>query len=117
MEEKRHHQRFAFDAEAKLANATDTWPTQIVDLSLRGALLARPERWQGDLGDAHQLTIELPGSEKVAMQVSIAHFSADKIGCCCQRIDMDSFAQLKQIALANLGNEETLNRELAALQR
>jgi len=115
MDERRHHQRFAFEAGARLASDKSCWSTRVLDLSLRGALVKRPTDWTGDIGLEQALRVDLPGSRRIEMQCTVAHFSEQCIGFHCERIDMDSFSHLKLVALANLGSEEALNRELTAL--
>ena len=115
MDERRHHQRFAFEAEALLTNGNSRWATRVLDLSLRGVLIQRPADWTGHVGTGQTLRVDLTGPRHIDMQVNVVHLSADHLGLHCDRIDMDSFSHLKLVALANLGSEEALNRELAAL--
>lgn len=115
MDEKRQFQRFNFDSRARL-NATDaSWDTRILDISLRGALLARPPGWDYEPGTAQAIQVDLESGDKIEMDVTVSHVDQNRIGCRCDRIDLDSFAHLKQVVLANIGSEDALNRELAAL--
>ena len=49
------------------------------------------------------------------MGVTAAHVMPHRIGFEWQKIDLDSFAELKRLVELNLGDPAILNRELSAL--
>lgn len=46
--ERRRFRRIAFDATAKLRQNGSEWPVNLVDLSLKGLLVERPDDWKGN---------------------------------------------------------------------
>ena len=114
--EQRRFQRIPFDAKAEMLCAGDHWHSKLIDLSLRGALIARPPSWAGKFGDSCLLKISLGDDEaQIKMQTSVVHIEADHIGLSCIDIDIDSITYLRRFVELNLGNPELLNRELNAL--
>ena len=47
----RHFTRVPFDCEARLISGRQSWPTHLIDISLKGALISLPENWQGQRDD------------------------------------------------------------------
>jgi len=114
--EKRHYSRVPFDTEVTLINPSTQWQGNLIDISLKGALLERPPGWEGNVGD--QYTLELPlGDDEIIirMKVIVARIDHHHIGFYCKNIDFDSIVHLKRLMELNLGNAELVNRELAAL--
>lgn len=115
--EQRHFSRISFDAEARLTRAEEKWPCQLIDLSLKGALIVRPMNLNAQAGDQFLLELALDSENKVVirMQVSVSHVENDHIGFHCEHIDLDSITHLRRLVELNLGDAELLNRELSAL--
>jgi hypothetical protein len=49
------------------------------------------------------------------MQVKLTHEDPGQLGFVCQYIDLDSISHLRRLIELNLGDQEELDRELAAL--
>ena len=114
--EQRRFKRIPFDAKAEMLCAGDHWHSNLIDLSLRGALIERPPSWEGKPGDACLLKISLGNDEaQIKMQTFVTHIEAQRIGLHCINIDIDSITYLRRFVELNLGNPELLNRELNAL--
>lgn len=112
---RRRFSRFPIEGSVKLYSGTAMWSTQLVDMSLRGVLVERPEGWTGDLGSRYRLDLRLEGGVMIGMGVELSRIANGHLGFACQKIDLDSFAKLKRLVELNLGNTEILNRELAVL--
>lgn len=113
---QRHFSRIAFDAQAYLRNDTLVWQSALIDVSLKGALIARPADWTGQLGEIYTLELVLGDDQLIIrMVVSIAHVHDERIGLQCVNIDIDSITHLRRLVELNLGEPESLERELAAL--
>ena len=124
-EERRKFSRVQFESGASLQLGAHSVPCEVLDLSLKGALLAcaaadlvslAPAR-----GDACGLALALEGSGEatvtlqgevvyVAVQQEIVH-----LGLRCRVIDLDSITHLRRLVELNLGDPALLERELAAL--
>jgi hypothetical protein len=111
----RMFQRVSFDAPGYLICAGVRAETEVIDLSLKGALVVRPPEWQGALGDACRLEIQLSPEAAIEMDMAVAHQETDCIGLRCTHIEMESAGHLRRLIELNLGSPELLERELAAL--
>lgn len=114
---RRHFRRVRLDCTTHVEHDDTSIPTQLIDVSLRGALIAKPAGWTGGKpGQRCRLLIELEGNAiTIAMECTIAHVEDDRIGFSCEHIDIDSAAHLRRVVELNLGDPELLNRELSAL--
>jgi hypothetical protein len=113
----RHHSRISFDAQAYLRSETMVWQTQLIDIALKGALIARPADWQGAKGDSYLLELLLDDEQAaIRMMVTVMHVQTDRIGLHCEHIDIDSVTHLRRLIELNLGDPDLLERELAGLE-
>lgn len=112
--ERRHFARVAFDAEAQLMTADAQLACQVIDLSLKGALLALPERHGLDAGEPCLLVVQL-GDARIKMAGDIAHLENRQAGVQCSSIDLESITHLRRLVEMNLGGGQLLERELQAL--
>jgi len=113
--EKRHFHRVAHDAPATLSYKDESFPCKILDLSLKGCLIELDSDRHLDPDDVYELRIDLNGTVRILMGVSLTHRSERKIGFVCRQIDLDSISALKRLVELNLGDEELLERDLQAL--
>ncbi len=112
--ERRHFTRIPNDSIVNLSCAEGTIQTRLLDVSLKGALLQRPNDFSGTIGDPCELTLLL-GETTITMQGNIVHSETDHIGFRCVHIDLDSISHLKRLVELNLGDEAALERELHEL--
>ncbi|MBU5899398.1 PilZ domain-containing protein, partial [Vibrio cholerae O1] len=92
------------------------WQTQLVDVSLQGALLIRPDDWESRDNKEYQPSFVLSGSDiEIKMQVELTHEASKKLGFYCHHIDIDSATHLKRMIELNVGDDELLHRELEQL--
>ncbi len=114
-QERRVFTRIAIDCRAQLSCADRRWPTQLLDVSLKGALLHRPDDYQeSDEPCTLELLLE-PSDAVITMQGHIVHNHSGQLGFYCQHIDLDSIAHLKRMLELNMGDEAMLERELVEL--
>lgn len=114
---RRRFARFPFSGRVHLYSSGAVFDTDLVDLSLRGALVRRPEAFTGKTGFHYRMELRLHGNLMIAMGVVVAHLEERQLGLRCERLDFDSFVHLKRLVELNLGDVRSLNRELAALDR
>lgn len=116
MLEKRHFTRIAFDARARLLRGDADWPTQLLDISLKGALVEQPADAALQQGDTVTLHLLLSDEEtEIRMEGHVVHQEARHLGLVCDHIDVDSASHLRRIVELNTGNEALLEREFDAL--
>ena len=116
-EQRRHFLRIGFDSPARLSLADRQFAVQVVDLSLRGALLRLPHGADVPAGAAARLHVDLDqaaGSE-ILMQGNVAHAAGRCAGVVCRGMDLDSVTHLRRLVELNLGSADLLRRELSAL--
>lgn len=115
--DRRHFTRVRFQAPARLDGPDGVVPVEVVDLSMKGALLAVPKAW-GETAAAeatYMLTLELSADDRIVMALKPAHRHGEVIGFTCDRIDVDSLTLLRQLLEANSGDVELIHRELEQL--
>ena len=113
---RRRFHRILFDTPAFASSEGKTHLCNIVDISLKGALISQPADWNGKAGDQTELEIQLSSDgAKIIMQGEVAHIESGHIGIQCNQIDIDSISHLRRLAELNLGDPELVERELAAL--
>jgi len=113
--QRRHFTRIPFDAEYKLhtADSSKHWQGIILDLSLHGVLVQRPEDIQASRGDEFILDLILNANDvNIQMEVHVAHSHDTFIGFECEHIDLDSMIHLRRVLELNLGDPMLLEREL-----
>ena len=116
--ERRHFVRVGFDAPAQITIGADTFLAQVLDVSLKGALLRLPPQAlaQARPGLPCQLSVPLlPTQEQLSMATDIAHLDGDLAGLQCRTIDLDSVTHLRRIIELQLGDAALLERDLAEL--
>lgn len=112
----RRFHRFPIPGVVRLYSGNAMWNTRLVDLSLSGVLVERPEMWDGAIGNRYRLDLRLDGGVIIGMGVELARIEPKLgLGFSCIRIDLGSFAQLKRLIELNLGDYRALRNELSAL--
>jgi hypothetical protein len=112
---QRRFTRFQFDGQARIFSSTAMWETEVIDLSLRGVLMRRPDNFDGKTGNNYRIELRLAGSAIISMAVTLANQSADTLGLRAEHLDWNSFLHLKRLIELNLGDSDSLYRELSAL--
>lgn len=113
--DRRQFKRIAFDARTELSQGEHRWPVQLIDLSLKGLLIQRPDPWQGDETQPFGADIHLSDDVEVRMDVQLTRKDYNQLGFVCLHIDLESVEHLRRLIELNLADEEELDRELGAL--
>ncbi len=115
-EDRRRFSRIAFQRPAELRLGDDVVTCEVVDVSLRGALVEVPADVAVMAERPCALAIHLDAGEAVIrMNGQISHREGTLVGIRCTEVDLDSIAHLRRLVELNLGDDEALHRELAAL--
>lgn len=116
MKNKRRFSRIQFECDSVLVVDQQRFPTQIADISLKGALVNKPDDWTVNIGASAVLEMRLLGSDiLLRMQLEIAHEKDDRLGIRFVSIDLESISHLRRLMELNLGDSELIERELTAL--
>jgi hypothetical protein len=115
-QERRDFSRIALHRPATLDVRGAKVACQLLDLSLRGALLKVPIAFGAAVGQACTLNVQLDsGFSFIRMVGTIAHAGEETAGVRCGEIDLDSIAHLRRLVEVNLGDDRLLHREWSAL--
>ena len=105
----RRFNRIPVEGGVRLFSGSQMWNTRLIDLSLSGVLVERPENWAGTIGARYRLDLRLEGGVLIGMGVELARIEDGLgLGFSCIKIDLGSFAQLKRLIELNVGNHQTL---------
>ncbi|MFY8351922.1 PilZ domain-containing protein [Pseudoalteromonas sp. SSM20] len=118
MQERRQFTRIIYRTPATLTFQGVEYSAELLDLSLKGALIKKPENWPTacDLAKSATLSFQLSNSDIIIeMMVSLAHVENTQLGLRCEQIEIDSVTHLKRLIELNMGDEEELYRELEHL--
>ncbi|VVM52286.1 Cyclic diguanosine monophosphate-binding protein [Pseudomonas fluorescens] len=113
--DRRRFKRIAFDARTELCQGDFIWPVKLIDLSLKGLLIEKPEPWLGDQAKVFSVDIHLNKDVEIKMDVQLTHDDHGQLGFVCRYISLDSIARLRRLIELNLGDQRELERELGAL--
>jgi hypothetical protein len=116
--EQRQFSRIPFDAVAHLHHLAHAIHVNcaVIDISLQGILINKPDNWQGHLAEQYHIDLLLDQAEVVIKMIaSVAHIDQTRIGFLCEHIDLESLTHLKRLVELNLGDDALLHREFSAL--
>ncbi|MEJ5061266.1 MULTISPECIES: PilZ domain-containing protein [unclassified Pseudomonas] len=113
--ERRRFKRIAFDARTELIQGEFIWPVKLIDLSLKGLLIERPEPWLGDRAKDFSVDIHLNDDNEIRMDVHLTHEDHGQLGFVCRHISLESIERLRRLIELNLADPLELERELGAL--
>ncbi|MGB5830318.1 MAG: PilZ domain-containing protein [Pseudomonas mandelii] len=113
--DRRRFKRIAFDARTELSQGEFTWPVKLIDLSLKGLLIEKPEPWLGNPDKHFLVDIHLNEDVEIKMDVMLTHDDHGQLGFVCKHISLESIQRLRRLIEFNLGDPKELERELGAL--
>lgn len=112
--DKRQFNRIAFDAPVTVHNDKGDCGTSLIDISLKGVLVTRPDNWNHGDNDEFNISVELEGHDSIInMHVKQVHIGDGTLGLQCLNIDLESAALLKRLVELNIGDEKILDREIS----
>ena len=111
-EQQRAFTRVFFDAETIVSQPGRDFIVQLVDLSLRGALVQLlPDQTLND-DEPVDVVIHLGGDVQICMVTHVANHRGDHVGLAFDYIDVDSMTHLRRLVELNTGDTSLLEREL-----
>lgn len=116
MENRRNYTRIAFNCPATLYINAQPFGCELLDLSLKGALVSCPDSLAAKLGESIKLVVELaPDDAHITLHTELAHQEQNQLGLYITQLDLTSAAHLKRIIELNTTEPEQLQHELARL--
>ncbi len=114
--ERRHFTRIIFSAPVELRQQGSVWETELLDLSLNGALIKRPPGFIGDSEAAVMVAIRLAGlPSTILLQGKLVHQNSSELGISCDLMDIDSATRLRRLVEVNVGDDALLHRDIQSL--
>jgi hypothetical protein len=107
--------RSVYQAPARLNLAGYMREVQVLDLSLKGALVDMGAALPCPVGVRGRLRLQLSISTYIAMDVTVTRVQGSQLGLKCLHIDLDSMTHLRQLMEHNAQDPALLGRELALL--
>ena len=120
MSEKRKFSRILFTGQCslnkKISGEIKTWKTELLDISLKGALVYKPESWHFQEKTPLQLHLYLEGSDIVLKSDGIiCHQDEKRLGIKFLTLSLETISHLKRLIQLNLADETLLHREMSQL--
>lgn len=115
--ERRRFTRIIFDATATITDNKSEWQSEVIDISLKGIMLKRPENWKQTTQQRFYITVHLNDNTNILMQTRVAHTCKSSIGFVCEEIDIESIAHLRRLIELNTKEENLIYRELECLRQ
>ena len=120
MSERRKFSRVIFSGDCSLseeiAGEIEISETELVDISLNGALVHRPKDWHDEPGTMINLNLTLAGSD-IIIEINgiICHREEKLLGIKFLTLSLESISHLKRLIQLNLADEELMHREMSQL--
>ena len=115
-ENRRQFSRISFQTEARLSLPSGESGVEVLDLSLKGALVRSERLLTSEIGSHGTLIVRLDDMGTIIhMEITVAHQEGTTFGLKCREIDLDSITHLRRLVELNLGDEKLLERELSHL--
>lgn len=115
---RRQFSRIRFTSEARLFMPSGEYPVEVLDLSLKGALIRPGEAAYAKIGSKCTLKVKLDDKgTTIRMEATVVHAQHGLFGLSCREIDLDSITHLRRLVALNLGDEALLEREFSLLSR
>ena len=113
---RRKFSRISFRAEASLFLPDGEYVVDVLDLSLKGALIHPNANVFIKVGTNCTLKIQLDQTgSSIRMEATVVHHMANYYGLSCRDIDLDSVTHLRRLVELNLGDEALAEREFSHL--
>ena len=114
----RRFSRVPFHATAQLMVQGHFVAVQLLDIALKGALLATTAPEGLRLHEQCRLVLNLTDDgDAITMDGSIAHLDGTQVGFQCLEIDISNMTRLRRLLELNTGDTALVDRELAQLIR
>lgn len=112
-EERRHFSRVNFQADVFIWFEDNRYQAELMDISLKGALIRFGNKVPIQKGDMCILEFELSQSDIVLKAETILVYSKqDNLGLKFNSIDLESMIHLRRLVELNVGDPDQIQKEL-----
>jgi c-di-GMP-binding flagellar brake protein YcgR len=115
MSEKRRFLRVPLEGEARLAFRGHSRPVELVDLSLRGALVESEGILPAQVDSDCELTLVLDeAGPTIPIECRVTHHQGRRLGIEFLRVDVDAMQHIRRLLELNAGDEDISLEHLAS---
>lgn len=116
MSDKRQFCRVPFTTGSRIETTGESLEAEVVDISLKGALLRLPACPSLQRGDHCSVSVALANSDvAISFEAEVAHLRENLVGVKLVKIDLDSMIHLRNLLDLNTANPEQVRKELSFL--
>ncbi len=112
---RRRFSRIQLDRKADLYCNDRAFSCELIDISLNGVLLEKPDNFETANQEQYHIRVFLSHNEYIDMSLNLVHESTNLLGFQCTNIDVESISHLRRLIELNLGDSSGCKRELADL--
>ncbi len=113
MDDKRYFSRINFTAQSQIEINDKVYSGELLDLSLRGALLNFKEQIPAKMNDKCTLTIHLHSSDiKLLFDAELVHIHQNNLGFKFTSEDVGTMTHLRNLLSLNVGDYDKITDEL-----
>jgi hypothetical protein len=114
MSERRNFQRVPFTTKAEIHGNNKKYTGKLLDISLKGALIAGTVPIELEAGSHCELTIHLPETEIVLnFEAELVHCTDNKLGFKFTGEDTETAIHLRRLLELNIGSSDEVEKEIA----
>jgi hypothetical protein len=88
------HARMKIETAVLMSRGSESYPTELEDISATGVQLRRPREWRGEIGDAWVLDMIFGVDLHIHLEATVARVSGRWLGLAYSRIPEDKQAAL-----------------------
>lgn len=114
-EERRRYTRIDFANDAVLHQENNNFPIYLIDISLNGVLIEKPNNYALRTDQPTYIAITLTDEIIIEMKVRLIHESGAMLGFHCDSIDMMSMTHLRRLIELNIQEPNASDRVLEEL--
>ncbi len=113
MDDRRYFSRINFTAKSQIESNGKVYEGELLDLSLRGALLCFKNQIPLKKNDQHTLIIYLHSSDiKLIFDAELAHIHRNNLGFKFKNEDIGTMTHLRNLISLNVGDYDKITDEL-----
>lgn len=103
--ERRCFSRTTFDAKVKLHQGADSWHVDLIDISLSGLAVSKPDDWDADYSQSFTAEVTHKTEGSIELYAHLVHVEGDSIGFQCEHIDSSNLTPLLNLLEQKIGAE------------
>jgi hypothetical protein len=111
MNERREFRRVQYDVQAVLEYAGETFPSDLIDLSLKGVLISTAASPRKGAAVNVRFTVPQGDKEEVCCPGTVVRADQRGLGIVFDEVGLESFSWIREIVAANSNDPDAVHRE------